>query len=194
MAIYRVDVRFNMQNLGSGVNVFWFEWGNVENPTSFLGAVTDWVESMYEPLVGFIDSGCVFADAQVVSVDVEGETIEVIGSITPNISGTSNTEQLPSTSAASAMARTGTPKVQGRKRIPGIVEGAQIDALFTNPIVTAMAQFVVAWILGPAGFGLPDAVAGVLSSKLLDFAGFSGSGTVTNVPGTQVTRKPLRGL
>ena len=91
------------------------------------------------------------------------------------------------------MARTGIPRVQGRKRLPGIVESAQFDGLFANALLNALAQAALVYILGLTGWPEISYFPGVPSSKTASWQRFEGTGTVTNIPGTQVTRKPGRG-
>lgn len=193
MPIYKVDIRFNNQGLGSAQNVFWFESGAAAGEHSFiLSAATSWIQTIYGPLRPFMDTGCSFASGRVLRVAEDGEVLEVIGSITPVIGGTNNSEGLALPTAGSSFARTNNAKVKGSKRWPGFVEGTQVDGLFTNAIVAAMAQAVAEWI-GSFLIALFQATPGVLSTSEVTFLPFSGTGVVTNVPGTQVTRKPLRG-
>lgn len=193
MAIYQVSIRFSQQALGSAVNVFWFEAGIQSDVPQFLSDVADWVEDMYDTLRPHMDQGTVFASGAVNRMNINGTIAEVMGSINPVISGQDSGQQLALPTAGSVFARTGEPGVRGSKRLPGIVEDVLVDGLFTNAILQAMLSFAASWILGPSAFGVGGAFAGVLSSKLEAFAPFSGSGATTNVPGTQVTRKPLRG-
>jgi len=194
MADYRVNIRYNQQNLGSAVNTFVFrESIGTPSDAQLLAAATAWMERIYDPLRPFMDSGCVFASGQVVEVNNLNETVRVVGGITPDISGTASGDQLALVTAASAFARTFEPKVRGSKRFPGVVETQQADGLLANPIVAALVEAVIEWLANFVIAGLAEGFPGVMSTTVLDFVEFAGTAVVTNIPGTQVTRKPLRG-
>ena len=193
MGILRVNLRFNQQNLGSAVNVYHAQYGEPYADTALLEECTQWMEDIYTPLRQYMDAGCTFASGQVLEVDNEGTTIRVIGGITPVVSGNASGDQLTLVAAASAFARTEFPKVRGGKRFPGISEGQQQDGLFLNPLMAAMVDAVVAWISERGSILTELFTPGVISLQQLDFVEFAGSAVVTNIPGTQVTRKPLRG-
>jgi len=193
MAIYKVEVKFNQQNLGSALNVYWFQIeGTQPTNTQIKAGVTNWIESIYAPLVPTMDAGCTFSSCRITVVDTDGNTIGEVGDITCDISGSQSGHQLTLVAAASAFARTLVGKIQGRKRFPGISEDRNTDGLFDNVLLNALAQAALEWVATFAistFFGHP----GVLSLSTGTFKQFTGTAVITNVPGTQVTRKPLRG-
>jgi len=193
MAFLRVNLRFSQQNLGSAVNVYHMEYNPTATDSQILSETTDWMEDIYSPLRSFMDAGCQFASGQVLEVNGLGETIRVIGSITPTVSGTVSGDQLALPTALSAFVRTGFPRVKGSKRFPGIGESWQSDGLFFNTLINALVQAVLAWAGSRGSILTLLWTPGVISGQQGDFVPFEGTAVVTNIPGTQVTRKPLRG-
>lgn len=199
-ANYQVRVRFLQQGLGVAMNVWTARNIAAIQPSdpTILADMEAWMEAIYAPLRPVMDTGCTFADADVVEVtfDEEGKVIvaRVVGTIVPTISGLGTAEQLPLVDAGSAFARTGAPRVRGNKRFPGVSEVVQAEGLFNNVLLDALASAALAWLLGPTPGPFSSWLAGVMATSLLAFREFNGQAAVTNVPGTQVTRKPLRGL
>jgi len=194
-AIYKVNVRFNLFSLGSAVNVFYCRQstGTLSGDSTVLAALEDWITAILTPAATITKSTVTLAGAQVLQVNAAGVTQRIVGNITPTWSPAGTGDSLALPTAGSLFARTNTPKVRGAKRVPAFTEGYQSDGLFNNTVVTVLAGYALAWLLGPAGFGLPESVAGVVSSAVVDFVPFNGTGAATNIPGTQTTRKPLRG-
>jgi hypothetical protein len=126
-------------------------------------------------------------------VDVEGKVLRSIGIMEPNIAGLTGADTVALTTAGSGFARTNVPKTRGSKRFFGFWEARLLGGLWVNVVIDALAQAVFEWLDGPGGEIVSNLVAGVLSTTLQQFVAFSGSGAVTNIAGTQVTRKPLRG-
>ena len=189
----KVSMKFNAGNVGNAYNVFCCEFNAVGSPTdaSVLSLMEDWMESIYNPIKGFMSEAYVANGARVSEIDETGAVVRVIGTISPAISGTAVNDPNSGPTSMSGFARTNVPKVRGSKRFPGVTDTNVVGQLLTNAAVSALADAVAAWIGMP---GLPLFYrAGVISSKALGFAPFSGTGAVTNVPGTQVTRKPFRG-
>lgn len=194
MAIYQVVVTHNQQNLGIAQNKYWFE-APPELPGNplWLAAVGSWMDAIYSPLQSSLDSGFVSMGVSIDMVDNDGSVLTHMGTTNPAISGTNAGDQLALTTALTLTARTFAPKIRGSKRIGGAEEGTQKDGLFLNGMLTAGVTAAIQWVLGPAGFGIAGAQAGVLSRTYQAFYPFTGSLQVTNIPGTQVTRKPGRG-
>jgi len=193
MSFLRVNMRFSQQSLGSAVNVYHMEYNPTASDAAILAECESWMEDIYTPLRSFMDAGCQFASGQVLEVDGLGFTIRVIGSIAPNVSGTATGDQLALPTALSAFVRTEFPKVKGSKRFPGIGETWQTDGLFVNTIINALIQAVLAWAGSRGSILTLLWTPGVISGQQGDFVPFEGTAVVTNIPGTQVTRKPLRG-
>lgn len=195
MAVYRANVKFNMQNLGSGVNTFVFEIPGGTQPSNneIRQAVKDWIEDLYDEIKTQMDNGCTFASGQIVRLASDGTTDALIGGFSADISGTADGSQLASTTAASMYARTDLAGIRGSKRIPGIFEGAQDNALFDNSLLVDLAFFAGKMLFNFFVTFILEGVPGVWSTREQAFVPFSDTAVVTNVPGTQVTRKPGRG-
>ena len=194
MSFFKISAKWNQQNLGTAINVFHFE-ENSGTPTdaSLLARAAEYLEDVYNPLVSGMDTGCVFMSGQLSQVAANGETIRIVGSITPTFNAQLGGDQLALTSAASIMARTGDPKARGSKRMPGISEAMQSDGLFSNALLAKLALSALAYVIDGGNILTWISYQGVLSTVSQTFKRFSGTAVITNVPGTQVTRKPLRG-
>lgn len=194
-AIYKVTVAFNQNNLGRAMNSFTWR-DNVDTfllDSAVLAASENYINDIFGPLRPYMDTGYVFIEGQVAEIAAaDGSVVRLVGGITPTISGTAAGDMLPSVVAASGLARTEVPKVRGTKRFGGIVEAKQDNGLFDNPLLAALAGAVAEWIAGDA-LGLLSS-PGVWSEKQAGFVPFNGSGLVTNIPGSQVSRKPGRGV
>jgi len=194
MANFKAIIRFNQQNLGQAVNVFTFDMTPVFTDAQLLASAANWIAAIYSPLRNYMDTGCVFASGQVLEVDDAGDTIRIVGGIAPAVSGLNATEQTQLTSAFTGTARTAVPGVRGSKRFAGMSEIASIEGLLSNAALSALATAVANWLVGPIPpVGSGGARAGVISSAVAGFVPFTNSGIATNIPGTQVTRKPGRG-
>ena len=192
---FKVDVFYNMASLGKGLNVYHFSLPEpVPTNAVIKTGVRDWLTAALTPLRSVSATSLTMLNARISEVNGAGVKVRNVGDITPTFTATYSSDILPLPASGSCLFRTDVPKVHGSKRIPGLAEGTTSGALFSNITMTAMAGYVLALLLGPNGFGLPGAVAGVISSAIVDFVPFNGSGQTTNVVGTQVTRKPLRGL
>lgn len=195
MPIFRVNIRFNQQNLGTAINTFTCiqEFGEILNDATLLNDMTSWMEDIYDPLLSLMDTGFQFASGQVLEMGEDGSIVRIVGSISPDISGTANSDQLALPTAASAFVRTNEPKIRGSKRFSGFCEPNQADGLFDNALLNAMALAVIAWASNRGSVLTALYEPGVLSTSLETFVRFAGTAVITNIPGTQVTRKPGRG-
>jgi len=195
MAYFRITLKFNQQSLGAAINVFYFR-NSAGTPTDaqIRTVATDYLNDIFSDLRGSMDAGCSLSSCQVDEVNLGNETIRSLGSITPTVSGTASGDQLSLFTAGSMFARTDRAKTRGSKRLPGISESRHSDGLFDNTLVNALvtaalAYFaergsVLTWIFQP----------GVISLLDNTWHALRGSAVVTNVPGSQVTRKVGRGV
>lgn len=195
MPYFRITLKFNQQSLGSAFNVFYFR-NSVGSPTDtqIRTVATDYINDIFDTLRNSMDAGCTFSSCQIDEVNLANETIRSLGSITPTVSGTASGDQLSLFTAGSMFARTDRAKTRGSKRLPGISEGRHVDGLFDNTLITALVNAALAyfsergsvltWIFQP----------GVISLIDNTWHALSGSAVVTNVPGSQVTRKVGRGV
>lgn len=192
---YKIRVQYNLAGLGVSTNVFWVQNTIGVSPPDnlLLDALEGWVEDIYTGLAAFMSDEHTFRDGIVDEVDAAGLVIRTVGSIAPNIDGQNVNDTTALTTAGSSFVRTAVPRVKGSKRWPGLVEAGTINGLFTNQFLAAIAEATLVWLAGPGAEILLGLVAGVISEKAGDFVPFADSGVATNVPGTQVTRKPLRG-
>lgn len=192
--LFRVVVTFNMGGHGRGSNSFTFR---DLSPTALidsvvLAAAQTWVENIYGPLRASMSSGWTSMGAILQELDfADGKVIRNVGGFSPSVSGLSSNDPLPTSDAGGALARTNIPKVRGTKRFGGLGEGQSLSGYLINTAVSNLAAATAQWIAGN-GLGLL-ADAGVWSAKVGDFVPFNGSGLVTNIFSTQVTRKTGRG-
>ena len=193
--IYRIRMEFSQQGLGIAQNIYWLQNNDLLQPTDgqLLDAAVDWMTAIYAPLLPHMATTIKSRGLVMDEVDTGGLLVRLIGSRAVAADGQSLDDPLPLPAAGSGFVRTNAPKVRGGKRFPGIREAGTIQGLFTNAVTTALAAAVLEWLSGQGIPILLDLITGVLSVTLAQFVPFSDSGVVTNVPGTQVTRKPLRG-
>lgn len=193
---YKMTIVYNAASLGVATNIFWFQHvgGSPDPDDTVLSLAKDWAEDIYGDLTQFMALAFKLKEGVIDEVDTQGVKVRTVGSIDPDISGISSGDPLTLPAAGSTFARTSVPRVMGRKRWPGFHEGTTAGALFINNLVSGLATATLEWLAGPATIIFSEYVAGVISKRIGDFVPFADSGVATNVPGTQVTRKPLRGI
>lgn len=193
--IYRIRMEFSQQGLGIAQNIYWLQNEDLLPPTdsALLDSAVSYMEAIYTPILPHMSDTITSRGLVMDEVDTGGFLVRLIGSRAVAADGESADDPLPLPAAGSGFIRTNSPKVRGGKRFPGIREAGTIQGLFTNAVTTALAAAVLEWLSGEGISILLDLATGVLSKTLLEFVPFSNSAVVTNVPGTQVTRKPLRG-
>jgi len=195
---YKATLRWNNGVLGKVQNTFSFKHNALtqDSDTVLLANVSAWMTGIYvtSGLRNIMHTSVVFSDGGLDQVSATGDIIRHVGGFgDANLSGQSTGESMPGPVAMAATARTNTPKVRGSKRFPPPVEGAVAEGLLTNSAMSFLVAATTRWIAGYTVLGVPRYVAGVFSSQVSSFVPFNGTGLVTNIPGTQVTRKPGRG-
>lgn len=193
--VYKATLVFNANNHGVAMNSFVWKYSGLVPLTDndAVGYTEDWLVDIFAPLRPLMDSGYALMSGVLDEIDpATGLIVRHVGGLSPSVSGSNNADMLPAPDAGSALARTNIPRVRGMKRFGGFVEGQQTDGLFINSLVSALATATANWLLGPNN-GTTGFNSGVWSSKAADFVPFANTGMVTNVPGTQVSRKPGRG-
>jgi len=193
-AVYSVNVKFNAGNTGVAHNVFYFQYTNLGQPTDagVLSAASSWVARIYAPLRDIMSTAYVGQGVRVDLLDADGHVDRHIGTVNPVVSGNSGNDANSGPTAMSGLARTAIPRVRGSKRFPGIIDTQVVGQLLINNAVGRLAQAVGEWLVADTTFPV-GYQAGVWSTRENMFIPFGASGMVTNVPGTQVTRKPFRG-
>lgn len=190
---YKISVTLNAGGRGKAVNVFYARNVAATQPSDavVIATLTGWVGSIFSALRPWISNTYTHMETLVQAIDNNGTVIRNVGTGTAAVAGTAVGDPSAGTTAMSMMARTNVPKVRGSKRIAGLIDSGVVGQLLTNAALAALASAVSQWVLGP-GAG-SQFFPGVHSTTLPGFVNFSGVGVVTNVPGTQVTRKPGRG-
>jgi len=193
-AVYSVNLKFNAGNTGVAHNVFYMQYTNLGQPpdAGVLNMAQSWLNRVYAPLRNFMSTSYVSQGARVDLLDADGRIDRHIGTVSVVATGNSGNDPNSGPTSMSGLARTGIPKVRGGKRFPGIIDTKVAGLLLTNDAVGAMAQAVAEWLVADTSFPF-GYQSGVWSTRENMFIPFSASGMVTNVPGTQVTRKPFRG-
>lgn len=97
-------------------------------------------------------------------------------------------EILPLGVAGLVTANTATPKVRGRKFIPGLTEGSCADSLWGSPTVTVFNSFAAAYIAPFLGAVSGTAYAPGVTSSIGTFRPFT-EALVSNIPAYQRRRK-----
>jgi len=190
---YKITVVQNAGGRGQVVNVFYTRNVNATQPSDavVLSSCLGWVGSIFSALRPFIHNSYTHMNTIVQAINNDGTILREIGSGTSAVTGTGGGDPSAGTTAMSMFARTIRPGSRGSKRIAGLIDSSVVLQLIPNAALGAMTQAVAQWMLGPgaaSGF-----LSGVHSTTLPGFVNLTGVGVVTNVPGTQVTRKPGRG-
>lgn len=176
--------------------------------STVLAELEDWIEAVFGSINGKVDAGVSFGDCSVDVVEVTGvydpdpalntakvTVVRPVGFITPGIANGATGEEYSGVDTITIIPATNVSKTRARKSLSGFTEAFVDQQLLINALLSDAIFFGVQWVLGPSG--LPGIVsewlAGTLSLRLDLFAAFTGTFTITNVPGTQVTRKIGRG-
>ncbi len=123
-----------------------------------------------------------------------GAVIRQVGTLGSSVlNGQSGGDGEPGTVALSVTARTNTPDVRGGKRWSGVVGGGIVGGLLTNGVFSIVVAALTRYLTPYTVLGVKWYTPGVFSTKTGGFVPFNGQGLAINIPGTQNTRKPLRG-
>lgn len=166
-----------------------------------------WIETLFGEIEPSLDSSVIEQEAQVDLVEVVGvynpdpevntakvSVVRPMGFFNGFFTGGNAGEEMPGVVTATIIPQTNVARVRARKSFSGWAEGQITEGLFTNTTLSRLAACGARWVMGPTGAGAPrDWGGGTLSLRLGIFAGFTGTFTVTNIPGTMVTRKIGRG-
>lgn len=189
-------------------NTFFSQITGIVEPTDaeILSSHEDWMEQIYAYLAPWMDNSLGQGSHQVDVVELAGVynpnpvlntskvvTVRNVGYINPAFNPTQAGEQYNAIATGVATAKTATPGVRGRKGFGGFTEGGLAEGVFNGSNLTALANAAVEWIQGPPAIDLSIFASGVLSHSLGEFAPFTGSGSVTNNPGTAIRRRIGRG-
>lgn len=193
---YQVTVVLNNGSVGQMLNKFTCHNAAATVPVDsvVLSHMTQWINNIFATLRPFLGVDVTHSSSWVSEMNANGTVARLVGFITPTVSGTGGADGEPGQVALSMSPRTAVPKVRGGKRFSGVVENSIVAKLFVNSALSAGAAAFAYWASGVAFPGVATYVAGVLSSKVGGFVPFAGGGTLKNVPGTQTTRKALRGF
>jgi len=197
MFYYQIRMTWNLGGRGVMQNTFTIRYGGTVAVTdaAVLTQMQNWMNLVYgaSGLTSVMSNTVTFLSGIVTEHTVAGALIRELGGISPSVNGSSAADILPGVDALSATARTNTPKVRGGKRFGGIVETVINNQLLNNTALSALVAAVSRWIT-PALGGINPWESGVFATSTGQFVPFNGTGIVKNIPGTQVTRKPGRGM
>jgi hypothetical protein len=172
-----------------------------------LADMDDWLDILFDQIEPSMDNQVIEQEAQVDVVEVQGvynpdpeintahvAVVRPVGFINGFYVGGAVGEEYSGVMTGAITPATNVARTRARKSISGFTETNVIQGLFDNALFTRLINFGAFWVSGPTSAGVAnDWGAGTLSLRLGIFAGFTGSFTVTNVPGTMVTRKIGRG-
>ncbi len=193
--LIRTTVTLNRGNQGVAMNTFCHTTGAGSPTWAVTSAVLlVYLNNIYSPLRSVMNVGMTLISCTVESINPNGTVIGALGSIAPTVNGLSNTDMNSGPTSMTIGAKTVVPRVRGNKRFAGANQDVIVGQLFQNPTVVLLAQAAAAFIT-PYVSGGVTFTPGVISVKEGGFVPFSLSGAVAkNIPGTQVTRKPGRGI
>lgn len=196
---YRATLKWTQGSLGIVQNTYTFRHNAVsqDSDTILKANVNAWMQGIYD-LSGYRDimhTSLAFGSGLLEQITSIGTAIRIVGGFGDStLSGTSGGDSEPATVAGSATARTNVSGVRGGKRFPPPADNNVIGGLLTNTPFSFLVAATVRWLAGYTVLGVPRYVAGVPSTKTGGWVDFNNTGLVINIPGTQVTRKPMRGL
>ena len=195
--ILQVAQRILMPNSEVALNVFIARYLGVTSLADSVAitAMTNWIESIYTPILPQLESTGTFDTGAVDVVSGLGVVLRSLGVISPTLVPTNVGELFPHGVAPMIRVLTITPRVWGRKFLPLYTEATAIEGFLGAAEIVNLVLAGVAWA---DPFDDPVAgdtwVPGVISAKQLDFEPFSGTVIVGNVPGYQRRRKPGVGI
>lgn len=194
---YQVRLALAFGALGVLQNTFAIEYSGAIAPadSGILTNMTTWMNRIYgnSSLRDYYADNITLKECVVTEHDVAGVLLRIVGGISPTVSGNSNVDSSALTTTMTGSGKTNQPKVRGSKRFPTPIDSVVVDGLLLNAAVGALAQATANWIAPGLG-GVFPWYSGVFSEAVGHFVRFNGIGVVRNIPGTQVTRKPGRGL
>lgn len=195
---YKVTLGWSVSGLGREYNTFAFREmrPTTDTDANILTDLTAYLTSVYQTsgLRNVMHTSRVFYSGVCWECSASGGTIRQVGTLgSANLSGQSSGDAEPGPVALSVTARTNTPDVRGGKRFPGVVDGGIVGGLLTNGVMSILVAAATRYITPYTVLGVVWYQPGVFSSKTGAFVPFNNQALVTNIPGTQVTRKPLRG-
>lgn len=193
--ILKTTLTLNRGNQGVAMNTFFHSTG-ADSPSwsTISAALTTYINNLYAPMRNFMSTAMTLISCTVEEVNSAGEVIGLLGSITPTVDGNSANDMNSGPTAMTIGARTLYPKIRGSKRFAGVTDGNVVNQLLTNAALNGLAQAAAAYITVYSSGGV-NFSPGVISTTLPGFAHFSLTGAwAKNIPGTQVTRKPGRGI
>lgn len=194
---YQVRLALNFGALGVLQNTYSISYGGSIQLTNsaILSLMTTWMNSIYNTsgLRNTYANEITLKECEVTEHTVAGVLVRTVGNISPTVAGNSSADSSALTTAMSAQMNTNTPNVRGAKRFPPPTDDLVVNGLLVNSCVATLAQAAANWI-SPGLVSTNPWVAGVFSTSTGQFVFTNGTGTVRNIPGTQTTRKPGRGL
>lgn len=191
--ICKVDLRWQVGNIGLAVNVFQAKLlQDTPHTVSDLATMTtmgDWMTRILEPMQPDIVVDCDILDCQL--YQKVGALWNLVGPCPVVFTPESIGDPLPSGVAALITAYTYVSKVIGKKYLPGLSELGQTAGLWVAGVLSHMLASGVEWI---SGFDdVADSTShwypGVWSLKTVGFQSFAPSVATRDVPAYQRRRK-----
>lgn len=157
-------------------------------------AIADWMDDAYGEVSASLPNDFAHRLSQVDEVQFnatsgEWEVVRTLGYYTATFALSALADPLQNASSATAVFNTSRPKSRGRKAMFPFDEGSQGAGYLESAALTRMAAYAAEVLDGIVLAPLNTLVAGVIRAGVDTFLDFI-VGSVTNVLGTQRTRKP----
>jgi hypothetical protein len=187
--LYRATTNMTMSGGSIVQNVYHFRHEGLVGvgDSVLLAAVGSFFSAQFAYYKGFCADEVNLVDCDVVRVDSVGAILADLGTVAINDLGTSVSVGGAPTLAAFVRMKTGNPNIEGSKYLGGLIAGAIVDGVFSPSITSAMTTWLGNYLAGFTASAVVFAF-GVISTKLMGFVPFAGSGVVTNKPGHQRRR------
>lgn len=113
--------------------------------TDVTDDMEDWLDNMYANITANCSDEIDGNEVLVYKYDALGDDWDEVSSQSWTWNPTSVTDQMPRGVAALVRLWTTDPDVQGKKYVPGMVEGGAVDGLWAASIITDLLAFAADW-------------------------------------------------
>lgn len=184
----------SLPNDVTAVNVYYFTASFAEDQAevTVVGALEAWIEALYTTLLAKIKSNVSMADLY--CYRKSGVLWDLFGTGLPDLTFTGTAELLPHGVCGLVRAYTEYPRTIGRKYIPGFMEGASADGVWTAGQIADMGDFAEAWDNQAIIDGSNVLLPGVYSVLPGFVRALTGDFVVGTYPAYQRRRRPGVGI
>lgn len=189
--LVRGTMEYTAANTSQVLNVFYWEYsGSDRGDPGFIDDMETWLEDQWHAAWDTIASiDYTIVDMRFDIVTVAGLLVHHIGTAVSGLAGAITGEPVASGVCGYLQADTDTPKVRGRKFIPGFATQELINSEWTAAAGIALLNLVAEWLTPVEIAGGGDLTPGVLASVIPAFTPFKLTGVSSTIPAYQRRRK-----